>query len=76
MLSDPKAMKFVSGFTEQWLHMDRLDFFQFNSQLYPDFDDSGKNSARNEVFHTLKTLLDENLSIGHLLKSPLTPFVP
>jgi len=69
MLSDPRAMRFVSGFTEQWLHMDRLDFFQFNSQLYPEMDESGKNSAREEVFATLKTLLDENLSIEHLLKS-------
>lgn len=69
MLSDPKAMHFISGFTGQWLHMDRLDFFQFNSRLYPDFDDSGKNSARGEVFHTLQMLLDENLSIGNLLKS-------
>ena len=30
MLSDSKAWHFVSGFTSQWLHMDRLNFFQFN----------------------------------------------
>ncbi len=69
MLSDPRAMEFISAFTEQWLHMDRLDFFQFNFLRYPDFDDSGKNSARKEIFYTLKTLFDENLSVERLLKS-------
>ena len=49
--------------------MDRLDFFQFNYEWYPDFDDSAKSAARDEIFHTLKTILEEELSIKHLLKS-------
>lgn len=69
MLSDSKAWHFVSGFTSQWLHMDRLNFFQFNYELYPEFDDSAKDAARNEIYHTIQTLFDENLSIKHLLKS-------
>jgi hypothetical protein len=69
MLEDPKAWDFISGFTSQWLHMDRLDFFQFNYELYPDFDDSAKSASRDEIFHTLKTILEEDLSIKHLLKS-------
>lgn len=69
MLEDPKAWEFMSGFTSQWLHMDRLDFFQFNFEWYPEFDDSAKNAARNEIYHTVQTLFEENLSIGNLLKS-------
>lgn len=69
MLSDPQATEFISGFTSQWLHMDRLNFFQFNFEWYPDFDDSAKDAARDEIYHTVQTLLDENLSIENLLKS-------
>ncbi|MEK0445326.1 MAG: hypothetical protein RLZZ399_647 [Verrucomicrobiota bacterium] len=69
MLADEKVMRFVSGFTHQWLHMTRLDFFQFNWRLYPLFDGSLKAAARREVFETLRTVLDENLPLGTLLKS-------
>ncbi len=69
LLEDPKAWEFISGFTSQWLHMDRLDFFQFNYDWYPDFDDSAKSAARNEIYHTVKTILEENLSVENLLKS-------
>ena len=50
MLDDPKAREFVRGFAYQWLSMERLDFFQFNYRLYPEFDDSVKLAAREEVF--------------------------
>lgn len=69
MLDDPKALEFIKGFTHQWLNLDRLEFFQFNFELYPEFDDSILMSARNEVYHTFETLLNENRSIGDLLKS-------
>jgi hypothetical protein len=49
--------------------MDRLDFFQFNYEWYPEFDDSVKNAARLEIYKTLQTLVQENLGIGQLLKS-------
>lgn len=69
LLADDKVMRFISGFTHQWLHMTRLDFFQFNWRLYPLFDGSLKAAARNEVFETLRAVLDENLPLGTLLKS-------
>jgi hypothetical protein len=49
--------------------MDRLDFFQFNPRLYPTFDDSVKRAAREEIFQTFKTVLQENLNVGTLLRS-------
>jgi len=69
MLADPKAWEFISGFTHQWLGMERLEFFQFNHELYPEFDDSVKMAARDEIYHTVRILIQEKLPIGTLLES-------
>lgn len=69
MLADPRVNRFIAGFAHQWLHMTRLDFFQFNPRLYPKFDASLRASARREVYETIRTALDENLPLGTLLKS-------
>jgi hypothetical protein len=69
LLASPKSWRLITGFTPQWLGMERLDFFQFNARLYPGFDDSVKRAARDEVFHTMHTILTENLPVTTLLKS-------
>lgn len=69
MIESSKSREFVNGFTHQWLRMDRLDFFQFNTQLYRDFDESTKAAARNEVFRTIEHVLRMNCSMRDLLKS-------
>jgi hypothetical protein len=69
LLADDRAMDFVAGFTHQWLDMERLDFFQFNDKLYPDFDDSVKVAARQEVYQTIFNLIRLKKPIGELLKS-------
>lgn len=69
MMRDPKADEFISGFAHQWLNMDRLDFFQFNYDKYPQFDDSIKKSVRREVYETIKNVIWDDRSIGELLKS-------
>ncbi len=69
MLASPKVARMISGFAHQWLQMERLDFFQFNYRLYPKFDDSIKRAARQEVFRTLSTILEEDLPAASLLKS-------
>ena len=69
MLTDEKVMRFISGFTHQWLHMVRLDFFQFNHRLYPQFDGSVKGAARQEVYETLRFLMKNDLPLSALLKS-------
>jgi hypothetical protein len=69
LIDSGKSREFVNGFTHQWLRMDRLDFFQFNTQLYRDFDESTKAAARNEVFRTIEHLLRTNASVRDLLKS-------
>ena len=69
LLESEKSREFVNGFTHQWLRMDRLDFFQFNTQLFRDFDESTKAAARTEVFRTVEHLLRENASVRDLLKA-------
>ena len=69
LLADPRSMEFVRSFTHQWLQMERLDFFQFNHGLYPQFDESLKMAARNEVFETFNHLLQHEKNLNHLLKS-------
>lgn len=69
LLDDERAMEFVSGFAHQWLHMERLDFFQFNYQLYPKFDDSVKTATRREVYETILNLIRRKKPVGQLLKS-------
>ena len=69
MIASPKAGEFVSGFLHQWLGMDRLDFFQFDTKQFRDFDESAKAAARREVYETFAHLLRHNGSLAQLLKS-------
>jgi hypothetical protein len=69
MINDPRSREFATGFSHQWLGLDRLDFFQFDFQLHRAFDDSAKAAAREEVYQTVACLLRENQSLCRLLKS-------
>jgi hypothetical protein len=69
MIASPKSREFVAGFVHQWLGLDRLDFFQFNKQMFPQFDDSAKSAVRKEVYETFAHLLHTNASLTRLLKS-------
>ena len=69
MLNDSRSREFVTGFVHQWLRIDRLDFFQFSTKLYRDFDESTKAAARAEVYESFAHLLETNESVRRLLKS-------
>ncbi|EMI56403.1 secreted protein containing DUF1592 [Rhodopirellula sallentina SM41] len=69
MLGDPKSNEFVESFVHQWLQVERLDMFQFNGAEFPSFDNAVRENARQELFQTFRYLLDENISLGKLLKS-------
>ncbi|MBA4189274.1 MAG: hypothetical protein C0467_14855 [Planctomycetaceae bacterium] len=69
LLDDPRSAGFVNGFVYQWLGMDRLDFFEVNRGLFPNFDNATKLAARNEVYETFAYGLRENTSIRDLLKA-------
>ena len=69
LIADRRSFDFARGFTQQWLDIDRLDFFRFDHQLYPDFDESTREAAKGEIYHTFHTLLAENLDARKLLKN-------
>ena len=71
LLADPRSDEFVAGFVHQWLHMERLDFFQFDTKLHREFDESVRASARREVYESFAHLLrdPESGRLGKLLKS-------
>ena len=71
MIADERSNEFVAGFVHQWLDMERLDFFQFDTRLYRDFDESTRSAAREEVYQSFAHLLrgGEDGRISQLLKS-------
>ncbi|MBM81505.1 MAG: hypothetical protein CMJ78_13065 [Planctomycetaceae bacterium] len=70
LLSEPEFLSgFVAPFTHQWLGMERLDFFKFNIRRYPDFDNSTKEAARQEVYESIAYVLRKNESLTNLLRA-------
>ena len=69
LLADSKADNFISGFTHQWLDMKRLDQFDFPAEFNPGFDNTIRNSARQEVYKTFRYLLDNKEPMEKLLKA-------
>jgi len=69
MIASDKADEFVRGFVHQWLGMERLEFFQFDTKQFRDFDESAKAAARREVYETFAHLLRQRGSLSKLLKS-------
>ena len=71
MIADERSNEFVAGFVHQWLDMERLDFFQFDTRLYRDFDESTRSAAREEVYKSFAHLFrgGERGRISQLLKS-------
>ncbi|MCA9142320.1 MAG: DUF1592 domain-containing protein [Planctomycetales bacterium] len=69
LLEDSRSDRFVRGFVHQWLGLARLGMFEFTARDYPDFDNAARESAREEVYQTIHTMLDEKLPLATLLKS-------
>lgn len=57
LLDDRRSDAFIASLAHQWLHMERLDFFQFDFRSFPGFDDSVKEAARAEVYETMRHIL-------------------
>lgn len=69
LLNDVHTNDFLKPFLDQWLSLDRLDFFEFNALLHPRFDASVKLAARDEIYESFAYLLQNNGSLRHLLKA-------
>ncbi|QDT60385.1 F5/8 type C domain protein [Stieleria bergensis] len=69
LLDDPRSREMIEALSEQWLDMERLDFFNVDFVKHRTFDIPVKMSVRNEIYETLQYLLEHNRSIKDLLSS-------
>lgn len=69
LLADPRANRFIESFTHQWLEMARLDMFEFKASLHPQFDNATRESAREEIYATIRLMLEEKTPLKTLLDS-------
>jgi hypothetical protein len=68
MLADPRLMRSVEGLAFQWLHLDRLDLFQYPGNRHLFFDRSTREASRREVYETYADMLRHARPLGELLK--------
>lgn len=69
MIADPRAFELSRRFTHQWLGLDRLDFFRFDTQLHHAFDEGTRDVAKQEVYRTFHHLLTTDADARSLVKS-------
>ena len=67
MLKDRKNYRFIKSFVGQWLHLERLDLFQFEKRYYEQFETTTKQSAKVEVYKTFQSVMHESLGVYKLL---------
>lgn len=67
LLDDRRSDEFIASLAHQWLHMERLDFFQHDFRSFPEFDDSVKEAARSEVYETIRHVLADRRPARDLL---------
>ncbi|MEO0414405.1 MAG: DUF1592 domain-containing protein, partial [Verrucomicrobiota bacterium] len=71
MLVDERSHAFYEAFLDQWLGLDRLDFFQFDNKKHPEFTAGVKSAARQEIYESFAHLMRarDNGSLSRLLHS-------
>ncbi len=72
MLSDPHGERFVEDFAAQWLDLSLIDFTEPDRKLYPGFDVIVQQSMLDETHAYLQMMLDDDLSVGHVIDSDFT----
>lgn len=72
MIEDPRSLRFVRQFTEQWLQLNFIDSIAVDSKRYPGVDDSLKQDMVAETQRMFEELLRHNMSGLSLLSSEFT----
>src|SRR6185312_14587391 len=63
MLNDPKAERFVTDFTDQWLDLRELDLTSPDKKLYPEFHPILRDAMPAETRAFFRELLAHNLPV-------------
>ena len=72
MLSDQRSERFINEFLDQWLDLDLIDATTPDAYLYPEYDDVLRRAMLAETRLVFRHLIDEDLSITHLIDSDFT----
>jgi len=72
MLADPRSRSLASNFASQWLHLRNLDTITPDLRRYPDFDDNLRQAFRRETEFFVESIVREDRSVLHLLKTDYT----
>ena len=69
LLADKRSSQFIEAFAYQWLGMDRLGMFVFDTHVYQEHDQAVLLGSRKEIYETMRYILDKQLPLKSLLKS-------
>ena len=69
MLRDPKAERFIEGFTDHWLQLRDIDFTLPDRKLYPEYDATLRRSMLLESRGFFREVLQNNLSLLNFIDS-------
>lgn len=69
MMNDKKFDRFVRDFTDQWLELERQDLIAVDDALFRDFDDSTKESIKEETIQFMLHVIGKDLPLGNLIDS-------
>ena len=72
MLADPKSQALVANFAGQWLQLRNVKSILPNSDEFPDFDDSLRQSFRRETELLFDSVMREDRSVIDLLTADYT----
>ncbi|MEL6105916.1 MAG: DUF1592 domain-containing protein [Planctomycetota bacterium] len=69
MLDDPRSEQFVESFTDQWLHLNQIDFTTPDSKQFRTFDPVVQESMLRETRAYITKLIEQDLSVAHFVDS-------
>lgn len=72
MLKDKRANQFVENFVGQWLQLRKLDEFQPNRTIFPEFNDALRSAMKRETFTFFASVMRNDESVLNLLDSDYT----
>ena len=69
LLRDPRSEQFVHEFTSQWLSLEKFDVLEVDRSRFPRLTRDTKTQLREEPIQFVRYLIDNNLSVSHLIHS-------
>lgn len=69
LLADPRASRFVSEFTSQWLALEKFAVLEPDRSRFPKLTRDARTQLKQEPIHFVQHLIRHNLSVRHFIES-------